>query len=143
VADLTPAYASAARSVQRGLALRGRDVIVQDEINTQKPAEIWWFLHTGSDVKCSGAKATLTKDGAQLTATILSPPGATFAVMPAEPLQNSPHPSRQQVKHTVVAHPQKLAVHLENVTETRLTVLLSPGDAPTKTPTVVPLSEWK
>jgi hypothetical protein len=143
VADLTPAYASTASSVQRGVALRGRDVVVQDEIRTQKPGEIWWFLHTGADVKCEGAKATLTKNGASLTATILSPPGATFAVMPAEPLPSSPHPSKQQVKHTSVTHPQKLAVHLENVSEVRLVVLLSPGDGPAKALAVVPLGEWK
>lgn len=143
VADLTPAYASTARSVQRGVALRDRDVVVQDEIRTQKPTEIWWFLHTDADVKCEGAKATLTKNGAQLTATIVSPAGATFAVMPAEPLPSSPHPPRQQVKHASAAHPQKLAVRLENASEVRLVVLLSPGGAPAKASTVVPLSEWK
>jgi hypothetical protein len=115
IADLSAAYARNARSVQRGIALSGHDVLVQDEIQTLRPADVWWFLHTGADVKCDGAKATLSQGGAQLTASILSPPGATFEVIPAEPFASSPHPPQQQVKHTSVSKPKKLAVHLRDV----------------------------
>lgn len=142
IADLTAAYARRARRVQRGIALHGRDILVEDEVQTGESADVWWLFHTGADLKCDGAKATLTQGGAKLFATILSPPDAAFAVMPAEPLPTSPHPPRQQVKHLAVRHPQTLAVHLKQATDVRLVVLLSP-EADATAPAVTPLSEWK
>lgn len=143
IADLIAAYAKQATKVQRGIALNGRAVVIQDEIAAAKPAEVWWFMHTGADVRCDGATAILTLKGKRLTARVLSPPGATFEVMPAEPLPTSPNPEGQNSrKKGVTAKPKKLAVHLQGVTDARLVVLLTPEEKPTD-PTVVPLSEWK
>jgi hypothetical protein len=98
VADLTPAYAKHARNVMRGLALLERkQVLVQDELRADKPAEVWWFLHTPAQVKLGedGFTATLRQGSAQLVARILSPPNAAFTVMDAAPLPASPHPEGQ------------------------------------------------
>ena len=143
IADITSAYARTATRVRRGIALRGHDVLVQDEVRTRSPADVWWFLHTGAQVLCEGASATLIQGGSALTASILSPPGATFITLPAEPLATSPHPPRQQVKPTVVPHPQKLAVHLQDVTDLRLVILLSPERPSAAARAIVPLSQWK
>ena len=98
-----------------------------------------------AEVTCDGATATLTLDGRKLTARILSPAGATFRVMPAEPLPTSPKLPRQQVKgpgsHGDSGGVRKLAIELKDVRTVTLAVLFSPetGDPP---PTVEPLSKW-
>src|ERR1019366_2909369 len=46
IADLTPAYAKNARRVSRGIALLDHTkVLVQDEVQADKPVELWWFMH--------------------------------------------------------------------------------------------------
>lgn len=143
VVDLSEAYAGRAKGAQRGIRLRGRDVLVQDEIQTSAPTELWWFLHTGAEVKCDGATATLTQNGKRLTATLLSPAGAAFEVLPTEPLATSPHPERQQEKRGKVKRPKKLAVHLRSAESPRIVVLLSPGGQPKTHADITPLAEWK
>ena len=98
IADLTPAYAKNARRVWRGIALLDRDkVLVQDEIQADKPVELCWFMHTPASVKIedNGHTANLQLAGALLRAEILSPAEAKFQIMDAQPLATSPHPERQ------------------------------------------------
>jgi hypothetical protein len=145
IADLTPAYRKNARQVWRGIALLDRNnVLVQDEIQADKPIELWWFMHTPASVSIEGDghTATLQQVGAQLRAEILSPPGATFQIMDAQPLPASPHPERQAKNERV----RKLAIHLTGISNTRLAVLLVPkppkGEATGQTPKLSALSEW-
>lgn len=143
VADLSPAYQSRAQSVQRGVRLAGRSLLVQDEIARAGAGDVYWFMHTGAEVKCDGATAVLTQNGKTLTASLLSPPGAVFSVMPAEPLPSSPQPARQQVKKMAVKEVKKLTVHCRDATALRITVLLTPeASAPAKS-APVPLKDWK
>jgi hypothetical protein len=144
IADLTPAYRKNARKVLRGLALLDRNkALVQDEIQTPEPADVWWFMHTAADLKIEsdGRAASLRQGREQLRAEILSPPDARFQIMDAEPLPSSLHPEGQNKNEGV----RKLAIHLAGVSNTRLTVLLVPAaqsgnqPAPVK---VSPLSEW-
>jgi len=117
---------------------------VQDEIKTAKPADLWWFLHTRAQVELGNeaATATLAQNGARLWARILSPAGAKFAVMDAAPLPGSPHPEKQGDNKGV----RKLAIHLENVSDATVAVLLvplRPKEAPPGTlPDVTPLQKW-
>ena len=145
IADLTAAYAQSARSVRRGIALIGRQVVVQDEVHAKQSAELWWFLHTKAAVLCNGPTATLTLDGRKLTARILSPAGASFRVMPPAPLPTSPRLERQQVNgpgsHGDSAGVRKLAIELHKVTDLTLTVLLTPDDV-LPAPAVQPLGKW-
>lgn len=145
IADLTPAYAQQSRKVQRGIALLNRrQVIVQDEVQTENPSEIWWFLHTPAQGQVSddGTTATLTQGSARLWARILSPQGAKFSVMDAQPLPTSPNPEGQRKNEGV----RKLTIHLSGATDVRLAVLLVPlreGEAaPSQLPDVSPLERW-
>jgi hypothetical protein len=145
IADLTPAYAGQASQVQRGMALLDRRlVLLQDEVQTEKAADVWWFLHTPAqgEVSDDGATATLTQGNVRLMASVLSPPGARFRWMGAEALPTSPNPNGQKKNDGV----RKLAVHLSGVTNVRLAVLLTPlraGEtAPKPMPEVIPLARW-
>ena len=109
----------------RGLALLNRNqVLVQDEVRSDKPADVWWFLHTPAQVKVSddGATATLIQGEKKLSARLLSPAKAKFTVMDAQPLASSPKPEGQNKNEGV----RKLAVHLEGVSDLRLVVVLAP-----------------
>jgi autotransporter-associated beta strand protein len=146
VMDLTSAYAGA-RRVQRGFLLsnRRRHVLIQDEIEYAAPAEVWWFMHFGSDKTAElgpdGTSATLSRGSDRLWLKILSG-GGTFEVRDAAPLPTSPAPAGQNANATV----RKLAIRLGGVTRTTLAVYAVPlvgGEAPpSSTPAVVPLADW-
>ncbi|MBI2947702.1 MAG: heparinase II/III family protein [Verrucomicrobia bacterium] len=145
IADLTAAYARHAQKVSRGVALLDRrQVLVQDEVQSEQSADVRWFLHTPTKVELSEDKsaATLTQGDARLWARILSPAGAAFGVMKAEPLETSPKPAGQAQNAGI----SKLTVQLTRSKETRLAVLLVPlrnGEpVPAKLPAAVPLAEW-
>jgi len=126
IADLTPAYAKNARRVWRGIALVDRkNALVQDEIQADKPIDLWWFMHTPASIsiESDGRAANLEQVGVKLRAVILSPPDAKFQIMDAQPLPNSPHPDGQAKNERV----RKLAIHLTGITESRLAVLLVPS----------------
>ena len=144
-ADLTAAYARHARKVTRGLALLERkQVLVQDEMRADQPAEVWWFLHTPAQVKISdgGLTATLRHGSARLVARILSPANAAFTVMDAAPFPTSPHPERQNQNDQV----RKLAIHFVDAKDVRVAVLLTPAregeTVETSLPSISPLADW-
>ncbi|HEV2394903.1 MAG TPA: heparinase II/III family protein [Verrucomicrobiae bacterium] len=143
IADLSRAYQGAARKVRRGISLeRGNTLLIQDEIQADKPAEVWWFMHTPANVEIEkdGRRAILRQKGEELEAGLLSPANATFEVMDAAPLPESPHPVKQ-AKNNV----RKLAIHLTGVTESRLAVRLAASSQNARSNSnapLVPLSEW-
>ncbi|HEX6972587.1 MAG TPA: heparinase II/III family protein, partial [Limnochordia bacterium] len=145
IADLTPAYRRDAVRVQRGIALldQRRQVLIQDEIETRSPSEIWWFMHTRADVRlgADGRTALLERNGRRLSARILSPAEASFTVMEARPLPTSPDPAGQNPNSEV----RKLAIRLDDVTKTTLAVQLVPladeAFAPVP-PELIPLEAW-
>jgi hypothetical protein len=131
--------------VWRGIALLDHDkVLVQDEIQADKPIELWWFMHTPVSVRIEddGRTATLQQVGAQLRAEILSPADAKFQIMDAQPLPTSPHPERQAKNERI----RKLAIHLTGISSTRLAVLLVPKppekDGTGRAVKLSTLSEW-
>jgi hypothetical protein len=145
IADLTPAYARQASKVWRGLALvNRRQVLIEDEIETPQPAEIWWFLHTPAAVKLSADKksAILTQNSRRWQARLVQPANATFEVGKARPLPLSPHPLCQGDNTGV----QKLAVNLKQTKKVRLVVWLTPlpegESACPSPPAVAPLADW-
>ena len=145
ISDLTPAYGARARSVQRGIALLNRaEVLVQDEVLADKPAEVWWFLHTEAQpsVAEDGRTATLTHGKDRLVARILSPENAKFTVMEASPLPTSPNPAKQAKNAKV----RKLAIQVKEVSAMRLAVLLTPvrenETLGQLKPTATPLTQW-
>lgn len=150
IANLTAAYAAHAKLVQRGIALLDRhQVLVQDEILADQPADLWWFMHTPAEIAVSsdGKTATLTMKknrkrdiSGQLVAQLLSPPDARFTVMAAEPLKSSPTPATQSTNNAI----SKLVIHLPSATATRVAVLFTPLDnaAPPPPRPLVSLSQW-
>jgi hypothetical protein len=132
VADLSTAYPTATR-VRRGVALLGRrDVLVQDEIETTKPVDLTWAMHTKSAVSLNGAQAVLQRGGKTLTVRILSPGDAQFAIASADP-------GPPQARNEGVT---KIAIRLPGATgAVRIAVLLS-TDANVAAPALSPLDDW-
>ena len=146
IADLTPAYASQATRVWRGLALvNRRQVVLQDEIEALKPAEVWWFLHTTAAVQLARDKrsAILNQNAKSLQVSLLQPENATFEVRKARPLPLSPHPLCQGNNPGI----QKLAISLHQVKDVRVVVGLAPMPAGENNspdpPAITPLAEWQ
>jgi hypothetical protein len=86
--------------------------------------------------------AILSEGSARLSAKILSPANAAFDVMDARPLPNSPNPSMQAKNDGV----RKLVIHLKEVKEARLAVLLAPlgegEEAPSTELKLITLKDW-
>ena len=146
IADLSAAYARAAKKVWRGVSLLGnRQVLVQDEIQADLPVDLWWGMHTGATVQIGqdGKSAILTKGTARLEARILAPADASFVKQAAQPAATSPHPLNQASNSGIT----KLAIHLGNVKDPRIAVVLEPLSAgqtePLPAPVLTSLAEWK
>ncbi len=142
VADLSPVYAPHVRRAERGIALmRRHHVLLQDEIEAPKPAEVWWFAHTGAEIEVApgGRSALLQQEGKRLEVRLVEPQDARFEVRPAEPLPSSPNPRGQRPNRGI----RKLAIHLSGVTNARLAVLFVPGGASGQAPPAIkPLASW-
>jgi len=145
IGDLTAAYKKHAHKVWRGITLLDRNkVLIQDEIQAEVPADVWWFLHTPAalEIEEDGKTAIFSQVGTELRAQILSPAGARFQIMDATPLPTSPHPDKQAKNDNV----RKLAIHLTGITDSRVAVLLVPSvpgsDQKSETPNLSPLTEW-
>jgi len=142
VADLTPAYASEAESVQRGIALTGGNtIVIRDEVKTGKPSQLYWFLHTRADLKLAGnaKRATFTIDSAQVVAEIVSPSKARFTIMNAEPFASSPKAVNNKNEGI-----RKLAISLGGITNESIVVVIRPvkGKSSAATSFYKPLSSW-
>jgi hypothetical protein len=121
-----------------------RSLLVQDEIQAQQPAEVWWFMHTPATIQLvnDGRVALLEQHGHQVHAEILSPAQASFQIMDAQPLTTSPHPQNQAVNEGI----RKLAIRLKDITSVRLVVALTPESSSSKSlsspPKLSALTSW-
>jgi len=143
IADLTAAYRNSAQKVMRGIAMPGRGtMVVQDEIVSDRPADVRWFLHTPADVELGpdGTNAVLSRHGKRLSVVILSPEAARFEVLPAAPLATSPHPAGQTENKDI----RVVAVHLRATTGVRLVVQLTPRTETNESgpAAIKPLADW-
>lgn len=135
VTDLTDGYRRKAKQVLRGIELlERRRVLVQDEIQTEQPVRITWNFHTPAKIQLEGTSAVLSQGEAKLHARILSPEGARFEVVSANP----PKPQAQQPEVS------NLVIRLiGRVGTTRIIVLLSPGGGESEAaPPVEMLEKW-
>ena len=134
VADMTAAYPSKTTRAYRGMALLGRkQVLVQDELEARQPVEVVWNFLTKAKIEVGRDRATLTMGREKLEARILSPEGAKFEIVSANP----PSPQHQQpdVHNLTVRLPAK-------TTQTRVAVLLFPASAAESAPSLEPLEAW-
>ena len=135
VVDLSAAYAGAARSARRGVALvGGRTVVVQDELDLARALPVRWAMHTRANVEVAGARAVLTQHGRSLTATLVEPAGARFAVAAAQP--PAPETPADGVRRLEVRLPARAG-------KLRLVIQLEPGAAPGAPQPVAPLASWE
>lgn len=145
IADLTDAYKENAISVKRGIKMYKENgkILVQDEINTKKLTDIWWFVNTKAYIKVSSDKksAILYKNGERLWIGILSPLKGEFQIMKAQPLSSSPNPKDQTVNKEY-----KLAIHLNSTNKTTISVMMCPltknKNKPKSLLKVTALDEW-
>lgn len=146
ITDLQPVYGSKVTKAERGIKLfdQRRQVLIQDEVETASPSDIWWFMHTVTDVdeiSPDGKTAVLSQNGKRLWARILSLQGE-FTVMDALPLPTSPDPAGQNPNAGV----KKLTIHVPHASKLQLSVLMVPlrewEQSPTTWPEIVPLSQW-
>ncbi|MGQ9806940.1 MAG: DUF4962 domain-containing protein [Armatimonadota bacterium] len=135
IADLTQGYRKWALSVRRGVAMVGRrSVLVQDEVRCVGEQSPEWGMLTGARVELAGARrAVLRQGGKSLTAQILSPGDAVFAVETAE--RRPPERENRGVSRLVVRLPRA-------VEQATIAVLLAPGEHRLPRPTVRPLDAW-
>lgn len=127
IADLTSAYSPNIRQLHREITLdrQRQKILIQDDIKAKIPIEAWWFMHTKADIKISKDKktATLFQKGVQLKAKIANANNYEFEVMDARPLPTSPNPRGQRENSGV----QKLAIHLKNILNEKLTIVFIPN----------------
>lgn len=134
VADLSAAYAGLVGKARRGVALLGRQALVQDEIEQSEGRTIQWQMHTKAKIELQGREAALRQAGRTLQLRILEPSGAAFEKV----FGNPPPPQRQEPEVS------KLVVVLKGQKEPlRLAVLFQPEDvAPFPPPPLRPLADW-
>jgi len=121
--------------VHRGIALLGRQVLVQDEIEDSEGHSIQWQMHTKAKPELRGHEAILRQSGQTMRLRILQPSGAAFEKVSVNP----PPPQRQDPdvsKLMVVLKGQKKPI--------RLAILFQPAAAAkSPLPEVKPLADWK
>ncbi|QNN22226.1 DUF4962 domain-containing protein [Planctomycetales bacterium ZRK34] len=141
IVDLTPAYAPRVKQAKRGLMLMNqrRSVLVQDEVECEKPTQVLWFMHTPAKVALDEARriATLNQHDKQIRVKLLEPAGATFEVRDAVPLATSPNPQGQKTNHE-----RKLTVQLDNISTARIIVLIETAEPAGDAPKLKPLADW-
>jgi Heparinase II/III-like protein len=149
LADLTPAYASVASQVMRGITLvEGKSALIQDEIRLQDPGDIWWRMHTEAAVTIAadGQMALLESQGKQLWVKLVrAPAGARFKSQPALPIPGTPRPSGQNPNPSITV----LAIEIKQSASASIAIWmvpLAPGEsAPLKAPPLdtLTLAGWK
>ena len=144
--DMKQAYAAEATDVKRGFALVNNrsSVIVQDEIKTKSPSEIYSFFHTGAalDIAPDGKSAIMTLQGKKMRANLLSPSNASFIEMDSTPLPTSIAPPMANRPNSNI---RKLTVHMTGATNPTISVMFTPiadSQPQPALPSVIPLSSW-
>lgn len=105
IVNLTEAYAPQARRAMRGVAMAAyrRYVVVRDEIDLRRPAEIAWGFCTTADIDLSDPReARLTQDGKAIRVRLLSPEGAAFAEESAR--QEPPEKTNEGVRRLMIRY---------------------------------------
>ncbi|MCB2216082.1 heparinase II/III domain-containing protein [Desulfofustis glycolicus] len=127
IADLTDAYDEmGAGRVWRGIALINNrtQMLLQDEIVTDNPSEIWWFMniHEETDVEFydGGKRVILIKNGKEIDVRLLNPDIGGFLLQDGSPLPTSPHPAGQRLTD------KKMSIHVTNETDVTIPVLFTP-----------------
>jgi len=132
VVDMSKVYAEDAKSVRRAAALfnnRSR-FMIQDEVEAEKPIDVYWFMQTGKNVEIApdGKSLVLTdlntmSHGKRMKMILQSTDkNAVFTCTPAVPLEISPQGAGQTVNNGV----QRIQVKSSQVTKLNMQVIFIP-----------------
>jgi hypothetical protein len=138
--DLSEAYKGKVASAQRGIALLHKNsVVVQDELQSEQPIELYWFAHTPATITLQDGrkKALLQMGGKKLIAEIISPANAAFEIMQPVLLPTSVSSTGNNPNQGI----RKLVIHLKGIRKTTLTVILYDESNAHKI-TLLPLEKW-
>lgn len=151
VLDMSNAYPDA-KEVKRGFALinNRNDFIVQDEIKTDSPIEVYSFFTTLQQITIdekNPSVAYLTAQGGQkVRMDITSPQGASWGQMDAVPLDTSPNPSENTMAGFKNDKYHKLFVHLNNAVNPTISVsvksVYDENDESASAQKLLPISSW-
>lgn len=136
IADLSAAYR--VKKLQRGITMIDRkSVLVQDELESDKPVDFVWGLMTAAQIEIKDRIATLKIGDKNMEVKILAPDSARFEIVSANP----PEPQRQNKGM------KRLTIRFDKPQETlTLAVQFTPyrGDTeiPMKHCEVIPLEKW-
>jgi hypothetical protein len=138
IIDLTSAYEKFSSKTLRGVQLvqDRKAVLIQDEFEIKEPCELVWAMTTDAKIDIlKDRHASLTLNGKELKARILSPIDAEFSVESAE--QEPPQAANKGVSRLLVRLPEAKG----NV---RVAILLSPVWEKGQVDSVrlIPLAEW-
>ncbi|MCX6309925.1 MAG: discoidin domain-containing protein, partial [Bacteroidia bacterium] len=130
IVDMSPDYASLAKSAKRGLLMfdHRRKVLIQDEIRSLdgKPLDSYWFMQTeaGIDIATDGRSAMLYRGNEKMLVYMATAPkDARFTVMGTEPLVYT-RPVGSKQYWTFGA--KKLTIHTNSETNLKLAVVFVP-----------------
>lgn len=147
VIDMTGAYSNYATSVKRGFKLTNNRsmIVMQDEVHTREPVDLYWFMHTQCDVTVAedGKSAILRGKYRDMYVYLLDDVAGSLSVTDAVPFETSPVVPTQNMN---LAY-KKLTFHAENVTDMTIPLAFSfdiPGLSVDDMyhPEVKPIDEW-
>jgi len=139
ILDFTEAYKDFANSAQRGMKVvdSRKSILIQDEFTLTKPAEVVWGMTTDATIQIINPKqAELTLSGQKMTAKILSPANAAFAIESASQL--APQKLNTGVSRLLVKVPSTTG----NVTVSVLLAPQWPGSTTNYSSEITPLAKW-
>jgi hypothetical protein len=139
VIDFTEAYKDFASSAQRGMKVvdNRKSILIQDEFVLTKSAEVVWGMTTDASIQIINPKqAELTLGGQKMTAKILSPANAVFAVESASQL------APQKLNTGISRLLAKVTATTGNVTVSVLLAPQWPGSTNSYSGEITPLAKW-
>jgi len=139
ILDFTEAYKDFASAAQRGMKMvdSRKSILVQDEFTLAKPAEVVWGVTTDATIQIINPKqAELTLGGQKMTAKILSPANAVFAVESASQL--APQKLNTGVSRLLAKVPSTTG----SVTVSVLLAPQWPGSSSNYSGEITPLAKW-
>ncbi len=127
VTDMSEIYADDAQSVTRAVSLfdDSTKFMVQDEIKSDTPCDVYWFMQTKQSVSFGADRKTITlSSGNKRMLMVLQSNSdlARFSVTPAKPLGTSPNPEGQSTNSGYF----RICVACEDVTDLELRVVFIP-----------------
>ena len=143
--SLTDAYRRQVNNALRGYMLNDNRmaITIQDEISLKQTSEIYWFMHTNSDIEISEDKrsAVLTIKGKKIQMEVESDYDFEIMSMPARPLDTSPQFKDQLLNATCKT---KLAVYLpEAKDDVTIKVSFVPYGSESSYQGIIPINQWK